>query len=136
MICKVHVSNCAHYLRCAHLAHQGVSVIAPTCIEESQRSSTPSPSRCDHKQHIYLVINIRRDWLGSVQARKLLKLLWLLACAGGLIVYGALQLRDVSTRLGFGAAVGVGLMGLGLFAILGAIAVKQTLGISQRGDRR
>lgn len=46
-------------------------------------------------------------------------------------MYGILQLHDV---LGFEAAVGLGFMGLGLFTILGAVAVKQTLEIRQRGD--
>jgi hypothetical protein len=66
--------------------------------------------------------------------KKILKPVGLFTCLAGFVIIGALQLRDVSSKFGFEAAVGIGLMCLGLFFALGAIAVKQTLEISRRDN--
>ena len=60
--------------------------------------------------------------------KKILKPIWLFTCLAGYIVIGALN------EFGFGAAVGVGLMALGLFVALGAIAVKQISAIRNYWD--
>ena len=62
-----------------------------------------------------------------MRMKRILRPIFLLTCLVGNVFIGAQHLRDVSTKFGFGAAVGIGLMALGLFVVLGAIAIKQIL---------
>jgi hypothetical protein len=64
--------------------------------------------------------------------KKIFKPLFLFTCLAGSIAIGALRLRDIFNQFGFWPGVAVGLMGFGLFIVLGTIAVKQTLEISRR----
>jgi hypothetical protein len=67
--------------------------------------------------------------------RNLSKKIFFLALTAGWLWLAAMRLRDIFLNFGFQAGVGWGIIGLGAMIIFGAIAVKQTLEVSRRGDR-
>jgi hypothetical protein len=66
--------------------------------------------------------------------KKIIKIVFIFACLAGQLWILSRYLEGISIHNGFGAAVAVGLMVLGLAVILGAIGVKQALTVADGGD--